>query len=38
MTLAFLIKEYGMIIIGFVGSAKNGCDETGGDLVLSCGL
>lgn len=38
MTLAFLIKEYGMMMIGLVGNAKNGCDETGGDFAVSCGL
>jgi hypothetical protein len=38
MTLAPLINEYGMIIIGFVGNAKNGCELTGGDFADSCGL
>lgn len=38
MTLAFLMSEYGIMMIGFVGNAKKGCDETGGDLGASWGL
>lgn len=38
MMLALRISEYGMIIIGFVGKAKKGCELTGGDFGVSCGL
>jgi hypothetical protein len=38
MMLALLIREYGIIMIGFVGSAKKGCEAVDGDFAASGGL
>lgn len=36
--LAVLISEYGMMMMGLVGSARNGCELTGGVFGVSWGL
>jgi hypothetical protein len=33
--LALLISEYGMMMMGFVGKARNGCEFTGGVFGVS---
>lgn len=38
MMLEFLISEYGIMIMGFVGSAKNGEVEVGGVFDTSGGV
>lgn len=36
--LAFLMREYGIMMMGFVGIAKKGCDVGGGVFDASGGV